>query len=339
MRERLRIPTTDEIVEAYARISPPAVQTPLRRFEGFRQGGEGDRPGQLRDLFLKLETEQPIGSFKIRGAANAIAAASAESLARGVWTASAGNMAQGVAWVARERGIRCRVVVPEHAPRTKTEAIARLGAEVLKVSFDEWWLALLKREHPGMEGLLVHPLADTMVMAGNGTIGLEIAAAEAELDAVLVPWGGGGLSIGIAAALKLVSPRTRVYAVEVETAAPLTTSIAAGEPLGVEREKSFIDGMGSDRVSEEMWPLVRDLIAGTLVVTVRQVASALKLLVETANVTAEGAGAAAVAAALGGRLNGIPGARLDAQRVVCVISGGNIDPEVVAAIMRGEIPQ
>jgi threonine dehydratase len=338
MRERLRIPTTDEIVEAYARISPPAIQTPLLRFDADPVGSGDEWSRTPRDIFLKLETAQPIGSFKIRGAANAMATASAEALAKGVWTASAGNMAQGVAWVARERGIPCRVVVPDQAPRTKTDAIAKLDAELVKVSFDEWWLALLKRAHPGMEGLLIHPFADTQVMAGNGTIGLEIAAAEAELDAVLVPWGGGGLAIGIASALKLVSPRTKVYAVEVETAAPLTTSIAAGEPRGVDREKSFIDGMGSDRVSDEMWPLVRDHIAGTVVVTVRQVARALKLLVEKANVTAEGAGAATVAAALGGRLNGIPGARLDAQRVVCVISGGNIDPEVLATIMRGEIP-
>jgi threonine dehydratase len=338
MRERLRIPTTDEIVEAYARISPPAVQTPLRRFDGYF-GVDADRPATLRDVFLKLETTQPIGSFKIRGAANAIASAPADALANGVWTASAGNMAQGVAWVARERGIPCRVVVPEHAPKAKLDAITKLGAEFEKVSFDEWWLAMLNRRHPGMDGFMVHPFADTRVMAGNGTIGLEIASEEPEIDAVLVPWGGGGLALGIAAALRLVSPNTKVYAVEVETAAPLTTSIAAGEPVVVQRTRTFIDGMGSDRVSEEIWPLVQDLIEGTVVVTVRQVASALKMLVETEGVTAEGAGAATVAAALGGRLNGIPQARLEAARVACIVSGANIDADVVASIMRGEIPQ
>jgi threonine dehydratase len=315
-----------------------AVRTPLVRFDpaGATIPGSGIR--KVEEIFLKLENTQPIGSFKIRGAANAMAGASARALAGGVWTASAGNMAQGVAWMARERGVKCRVVVPDHAPRAKTDAIAKLGAEIIKVSFEAWWDAMLTHAYPGMTGLMVHPFADTAVMAGNGTIGLEIAEDQPDLDAVLVPWGGGGLALGVAAALREVSPNTKVYAVEVETAAPLTASTSAGEPVVVRRTKTFIDGMGSDRVSNETWPLVKGLIAGTIVVTVAQVAATLKLLVERAGVTAEGAGAATVAAAMAGAVRGRPGISLDAKRVACIVSGGNIDADVLATIMRGAIP-
>ena len=210
--------------------------------------------------------------------------------------------------------------------------------ETVKVPFEAWWHAMLTHSHPGMDGLMIHPFADAAVMAGNGTIGLELAEDVRELDAVLVPWGGGGLSLGIAAALREVSPRTKVYAVEVETAAPLTASLAAGKPVTVKRTQTFIDGMGSDRLSDEVWPLIPGLIAGTIVVTVAQVAAALKLIADSAHVIAEGAGAATVAAALGGCLNGVSGSSLDVQRVACIISGGNINSEVVATILRGEVP-
>lgn len=330
---RLSLPEPTQIAAARERIFPPAVRTPLARFEVFLEGSRAPR-----DVFLKLETAQPIGSFKIRGAANAMAAASDDDLQRGVWTASAGNMAQGVAYVARERGVACRVVVPDTAPRAKLDRIVALGAEIVPVPFATWWAAMLTRTHPGMTGLMIHPFADTNVMAGNGTIGLEIAEDAPDLDAVLVPWGGGGLALGIASALKAVSPRTKVYAVEVETAAPLTASLAAGRMETVTRTPTWIDGMGSDRLSDEIWPLVPGMIAGTIVVTVAQVAAALRLMVNTAGVTPEGAGAATVAAALAGRVNGVAGSLLDARRVACVVSGGNIDGAVVAKILAGEEP-
>ena len=334
----ITLPDHKAIVAARERIAQVAVRTPLVRFDIESAAVPGAAANSIREISLKLETTQPIGSFKIRGAANAMAVASPASLAHGVWTASAGNMAQGAAWCARERGVKCRVIVPDHAPRAKTDAITKLGAEFTKVPFEAWWQAMLTHAHPGMDGLMIHPFADTAVMAGNGTIGLELAEDAPDLDAVLVPWGGGGLALGIAAALREESPRTKVYAVEVDTAAPLTASLAAGKPVTVQRTPTFIDGMGSDRVSDETWPLVRGLIAGTIVVTVAQVAAALKLLVETAGVTAEGAGAATVAAALGGRLGGVEGASLDVARVACIISGGNINSEIVATIMRGELP-
>ncbi len=296
------------------------MRTPLVRFTG--DAG--------RDIHLKLENLQPIGSFKLRGAANAMAIASSADLARGVYTASAGNMAQGVAWCARVRGVPCRVVVPEHAPRAKTDAIERLGGEVIRVPFDQWWQTLVDRGHPDFDGLFIHPFADTAVMAGNGTLALEIFDDLAEIDAIIVPYGGGGLACGIAAATCAVSPRTKVYAVEVETAAPLHASLAAGRPVPVTRTPTFIDGMGSGGVFVEMWPLVQSLLPGSIVVSVAQVAAAVRTLAERARVVAEGAGAAALAAAH------YP--EFDGQRIVCIVSGGNIDLDTLATILRGELP-
>lgn len=298
-----------------------AVRTPLVRL-----------PADIADaeIYLKLENLQPIGSFKIRGAANAMAIAGSDALANGVYTASAGNMAQGVAWCARELRVSCRVIVPDHAPKTKTDAIERLGGEVIRVPFDEWWQVLVNHNYPGMDGLLVHPFADEAVMAGNATIGLEIFEELTDVDVIIVPYGGGGLSCGIAAAAQSVSPATKVYAVEVDTAAPLTASFAADKPVTVPYTRTFVDGMGSGGVSEEMWPLVKSLLAGTVVVTVAEVAAAVKLLAERCRVVAEGAGAASVAAAVS--------RKLDAKRVVCIVSGGNIDADKLATILRGEIP-
>jgi len=198
------------------------------------------------------------------------------------------------------------------------------------VTFDEWWQTLVNHGYPGMEGLLVHPFADMAVMAGNGTIALEIFEDLTDVDAILVPYGGGGLSCGIASVVQAVSPRTRVYAVEVETAAPLTASLSAGTPTPVTYTRTFIDGMGSAAVFEEMWPLAQSLLAGTIVVSVAQIAAAVKLIAERSRVVAEGAGAAAVAAALTGGI--------DAKRVVCIVSGGNIDMDKLAIILRGEVP-
>jgi threonine dehydratase len=198
------------------------------------------------------------------------------------------------------------------------------------VPFDVWWQTLLNHRYPGMGGLFVHPFADAAVMAGNGTIALEIFEDLDDVDTIIVPYGGGGLACGIAAVARAVSPRTKVYAVEVDTAAPLTASLAAGAPTAVTYTRTFVDGMGSGGVSAEMWPLARSLLAGTIVVSVAQVAAAVKLLAERCRVVAEGAGAAAVAAALWDGL--------DRGRTVCIVSGGNIDMEKFATILRGGLP-
>jgi threonine dehydratase len=281
-------------------------------------------------IWLKLENLQPIGSFKLRGAGNALALADAAALRDGVYTASAGNMAQGVAWVARARGVPCRVVVPDHAPATKLAAIERLGGEVVKVPFAEWWETLLQRGRAGMRGLFVHPVSDPAVIAGNGTIGLEIAEDLPDVHAVVVPYGGGGLSSGIASALRELCPRARVFAAEVETAAPLAAALTAGAPQPIDYKASFVDGIGGRGLLPEMWPMVRQLLAGSIVVSLAQVAAAVRLLVERARVVAEGAGAASVAAALTGRAG--------SGNVVCVVSGGNLDAAVLARILQGEVP-
>jgi len=306
---------------ARERIAGIITRTPLVRM----QAGS-----DAKEVYLKLENLQPIGSFKLRGAANRMALAGNDALANGVYTASAGNMAQGVAWCARELGVSCRVLVPDHAPKAKTDAIERLGGEVIRIPFDDWWQIMIDHAYPGMEGLFVHPFADAAVMAGNGTIALEIFEDVNDVEAIIVPYGGGGLSCGIAAVARALSPNTRVYAVEVETAAPLTASLAAGTPTSVTYTRTFVDGMGSGGVSAEMWQLVNSLLAGTVVVSVAQVAAAVKLLVERCRVVAEGAGAAALAAALNGSLA--------AKRIVCIVSGGNIDADKLATILRGEVP-
>jgi threonine dehydratase len=304
----LAAPAHADIVAARARIEHSAIRTPLIRLRD---------AGGPAELYLKLENLQPIGSFKIRGAANAMGVASPGALARGAYTASAGNMAQGVAWCARERGIPRTVVVPDRAPSTKTDALERLGATVVRVPFDDWWNAMVDHGYAGIDGVFVHPFEDTNVMAGNGTIGLELAEDLLNIDALLVPWGGGGLACGIAAALREVSPRTRVYPVEVEGAAPLTASWNAGHAMEITPAPSWIDGMGGRSVFPAMWPLAQQLLQRPLVVSVDQVAAAVKLIAERTRVIAEGAGAAPLAAALAHPIEG--------RRVVCIVSGGNID--------------
>lgn len=283
-----------------------------------------------RTLWLKLELLQPIASFKLRGASAAVTAATPEATKAGLLTASAGNMAQGAAWMARHLGVPCSVVVPATAPASKLERIAALGAETIPVSFDRWWQTFVDRTYPGMEDrLFVHPFLDTEVMAGNGVIARELASdLPAGVDAVLVPWGGGGLACGIAAGLRELRPEIRVYAVEVEGAAPLAASLAAGGVVSIDYRPSFVDGIGAKTVFAEMLALARELLAGSLVVPVAAVAGAVRLLAEGARVVAEGAGAAGVAAA----------SLLDSAQVACVVSGGNIDSAKLAKILAGGVP-
>jgi threonine dehydratase len=320
----VKAPALEAINAARQRIAGSVVRTPTIRLDV-------DAPIQL---WLKLENLQPIGSFKLRGALNAMRALPADALRAGVYTASAGNMAQGVAWCARELAIPCTVLVPDHAPRTKLDAIDRLGARTLMLPFDDWWRVLIEHGYPGMDGAFIHPVSNPDVIAGNATIGAEIAEDLGSVDTVFVPFGGGGLSCGIAAALASLSPATRVYACEVETAAPLDASLAAGRPVSIERRPSFVDGVGGQSVLEEMWPLAKTLLSGSIVVSVAEVASAIRMLVKHAHIVAEGAGGTAVAAALT-HANGNDGQ--EARRVVCVISGGNIDAATLVRILAGDI--
>lgn len=309
--------TIQDVVAARARIASSIARTPLIRLTV-------DAPAEI---YLKLESLQPIGSFKIRGAMNAIRSLPPDSLSDGVYTASAGNMAQGVAWGARELGVPCTVVMPDSAPRTKLEAVARLGATIVQVPFDEWWQTLRDHGREGIPGAFIHPVANRSVMAGNGTIGIEIAADLPEVDAVLVPFGGGGLVSGIATAIRALAPKAQVFGCEVSTSTPLTAAFAAGEPVVVDRIPSFVDGIGGRGVLPEMWPLVRALLDGALIAELEEVKRTVRLLIERARVVAEGAGAVPVAAALAGRGG--------SGRVVCVVSGGNIDLRTLIDLMSG----
>ena len=306
-----------EIEAARERLAGIAVRTPLVRLNM--------ETGPV-EIYLKLENLQPIGAFKIRGAVNAMATADDEALARGVWTASAGNMGQGVAWNASRLGLRCSVVVPDHAPEAKLDALTRLGAEIIKVPFATWWDVIVSHQFESQVGVFVHPVSDRAVMAGNGTIGLELVEDLPDLDAVIVPYGGGGLSSGIASALRHLSPATAVYGAEVNTSAALKAAFAAGVPTEIEYQPSFVDGIGSGRVLDEMWPLVEELLTGSLVSSIEEVEDAIRILATRNSVVAEGAGAASVAAGIRGGAG--------AGKVVCIVSGGNINPSKLADILN-----
>ena len=251
-------------------------------------------------------------------------------VAQGLVTASAGNMAQGVAWIARELGVSATIAVPEHAPAAKLDAIARLGGSVVKLPYADWWQSIIDGRVEGVEGLFVHPVADPAVMAGNGTIGLEILEDLADIDAIVIPYGGGGLTTGIASAMRARAPQTRIYTVEPETGAGLVAARAAGGPVQIDYVPSWVDGSGSRGVLEEMWPRVAPLIDDALSVTLDQTAAAVRLLAERLRVIAEGAGALATAAAQAGLAG--------TGRIVAVVSGGNLDFSTFASIIKGESP-
>src|SRR5579863_4274904 len=307
-----------EAEEARRNIAPVALRTPLVRCNT-------DAPA---NLYLKLENLQPIGSFKIRGASNVMALTPRQQLERGVLTASAGNMAQGVAFCARRLGIQATIVAPDTAPATKTRAVERMGGRVIKVPFAEWWRTFETCSYPGVDATFIHAFNDARVMAGNATIALELLEDLPDMDAVVIPWGGGGLSCGIASVLRALAPQVRIYAAEIETAAPLAASLAAGEPRSVEYTPSFVDGIGSKTVFASMFELGRKLLDGSLVVTLAEAALAMKLVAERNRVIIEGASACAVAAALSGRAG--------AGKVVAIASGGNIDLDKFSQLVGQE---
>jgi threonine dehydratase len=309
----------EQIRSAQERLRGKVVRTPLLRL-----------PSEGPAIYLKPENLQPIGSFKLRGALNAISQLPDAKLEAGVVTASAGNMGQGVAWAARELGIPATVVVPEGAVETKLAAIERLGGRVVKVPYERWWQAIEESSFAEAEGIFIHPVQNEQVMAGNGTIGVEILEDLPNADVVLIPFGGGGLSVGIASAVKALRPETNVYAVEPETGAPLTASLAAGEPRTVDYEPSFVDGSGSPALLPRMWELARGVLDGAVAVPIDETAAAVRLLAERARVVAEGAGALSLAAVLAGHGG--------AGNVVCVISGGNIDSSKLTTILAGGTP-
>ena len=304
----------EAITDAAKHVYAAAVRTPLVRLDLPFSSAQGPVP----EVYLKLESLQPIGSFKIRGAWNAVRKLSADQLKDGVWTVSAGNAAQGVAFAARLAGVPCSVMVMDTAPATKLRSIEKLGATIVTASYDECWTTVEAHASPRMRGHFVHPFDDDDFIAGNATAGLEILEDLPDVDAVVAALGGGGLLTGIGTALRARKPSVRLYAAEPETAAPLELSLRRGEASRFESwTPSFVDGAGGKSVLPTMWPLLKSLVSESIVMPLDEIASAMRKTAERVHVVAEGAGGTAIAAALSGRCG--PG------KIVAVVSGGNID--------------
>ncbi|MEO6236566.1 MAG: pyridoxal-phosphate dependent enzyme [Vicinamibacterales bacterium] len=303
----------ETIRDAARTVYGAAIRTPLVPLGVVTPGGP--------EVFLKLEMLQPIGSFKIRGAYNAVRRLSPAQLAEGVWTVSAGNAAQGVALAAKKAGARCSVMVMDTAPAAKLGAIDRLGATIVTASYDECWRTVETHGSPRMHGHFVHPFDDDDFISGNGTAGLEIVEDLPDVDAVVAAVGGGGLLAGVGVALRALRPEASIYAAEPATAAPLKRSMDAGRACRFDEwEPSFVDGAGGKSVLETMWPLLRDYVRESIVVSLDDAARAMRLVAERARVISEGAGACAVAAAISPAL-----AARGHCRVVAIVSGGNVD--------------
>ncbi len=311
------------VQEAATAVYAAAVRTPLVRLDvPFPQDDREPRP----EIYLKLESLQPIGSFKIRGAYNAVRQLPPEALRQGVWTVSAGNAAQGLAFAARKAGIQCSVMVMDTAPDTKIDAIARLGASIVRASYDECWRTVVSHGSDRMTGHFVHPFDDDAFIAGNGTAGLEILEDLPDVEAIVAPLGGGGLLAGLSAAVHATRPGVRIFAAEPETAAPLAASLAAGEARYFDGwQPSFVDGAGGKSVLPGMWPLLKSSVSDSIVVSLEEARAAMRLVANRVHVITEGAAACAVAAALSGKAGH--------GRIVAVVSGGNIDLPRFAALV------
>jgi len=299
----------DEIREARERIAQTIVRTPLVRLE---------LGPDFPDVRLKLENLQPINAYKLRGAANAVALLPEQDRKRGVWTISAGNAGQGVAYAAREAGVPCTVVAIETAPESKLARMRALGARLVLVSYDVAWKALDDRAFPGVDGTFVHPFDDDNFIAGHGSMGLEILEDAPDTKAIIASIGGGGLITGVASAIKSIKPAIKIFGVEPETAAPAALSFERNSPQVFKNWKaSFVDGAGGQSVFPRMWERMRPLVDGYIVVTLEATKNAMRLMAEKARIISEGAGALPLAAALTGKAGKGP--------IVAIVSGGNID--------------
>ena len=323
----LSLPSAAQVAAARDNIRPFAVRTPLLRLNV-------DLPGT--NIFLKLENLQPWGSFKIRAAVNALKSMDAVRLQRGVLTASAGNFGQGLAFAARAMGVPATVVVPSGAAETKVKALGELGAKVIRRSFDEWWTVLTSRACAGEQGVFIHPVAEAGVLAGNATIAAEILEELPSCDAVVVPFGGGGLVCGIGSVMRRLRPKVRMIVAESEAAQPAAAALRQVGPVTVPHRQSFVDGMGSTTVLAEMWPLLRAVTDASVCASFEQIAAAIRLLAGRHHIIAEAAGAVSLAGACGA--TAALGVQAPKGNVVCIVSGGNIDAEKLGAILAGQSP-
>jgi threonine dehydratase len=317
MIEPVRPIELTDIRDARERISGKVLRTPLVKLDHGRGGPE---------IYLKLEDLQPTNSYKIRGATNAVSKLSDEERARGVWTVSAGNAGQGVAYAARTFGVPCSVVAIETAPQTKLDRMRALGATLVPVSYEQAWQAAEAHAFEGMEGTFVHPFDNHDFIAGHGTMGLEILEDLPEVQTVVAAIGGGGLITGVGSAIKAVRPDVRVLGAEPETASPYAYSLEQGGPQHFpDWQASFVDGAGGQSVTDRMWERMQRVVDGSIVVTLEETRQAMKLIADKSRAIAEGAGALSLAAALTGRAGEGP--------IVCVVSGGNIDLKKFAELV------
>lgn len=318
----LKIIPLEDILKAQQIALPEILNTPMVKLNV-------DIPN--KEIYLKLENLQPVGSFKIRGAYNALKNLDKNATENGVYTSSAGNFAQGLAWSAKKAGVKCDIICPLTTPQVKIDGIKRLNGNVIQTSHEEWWNIMMSGKREGTEGTFIHPCCDFNVMAGNGVIGLEILKEEPDLDTVICSYGGGGHSIGISSALRQTNPDVKVFACEVETAAPLFESLQAKQPVLVQNfQRSFVDGMNGQSMFPCMWNLATALLKNSIVLSVKEICNALKIIAIKNKLLTEGAAAATVAAAL---TDQIPDGK-----IVCVLSGGNIDTSKLTTILNGGIP-
>jgi threonine dehydratase len=318
----VRLPTPAEVETARANIAGVARRTPLWRLDAPTPAGT--------TIWLKLENLQPLGSFKLRAGVNALKSADPAQLRAGVIAPSAGNFSLGLAFAARQMDLPVTIVAPDTAAMAKTDALRALGAEVVRIPFEAWWQVLTTRHFEGASGVFFHPVAMDEVVAGNATIAAEIIEDLDRFDAVVVPFGGGGLVSGIGSVMRRLKPGVRMIAAEAETAGPAAAALAAGGPVKVSHTPSFVDGIGSSTVLEEMWPLLRETIDAAASASLDEIATAIQLLATKHHVIAEGAGAASVATALSGRAG--------TGDIVCIVSGGNIDAAKLGPILAGRTP-
>jgi threonine dehydratase len=310
-----------QIEAARSRLDGLSLFTPLIACDAAPEG---------KQVSLKLENLQPIGSFKVRPIGNAVLARSPGDLQRGIYTTSTGNSALGVAWMARRLGIQATAVVPDNAPAAKLEKLQRLGARIEMHSLEVWWRAIRSGALPGQQGAYIDAVRDPASLAGDATIGLEILAQSPDIEAILVPFGGGGLACGVACAVRALAPQVKIIACELTSAQPLTAAFAAGGPIDTAHAAGFVSGVGFGTVLPEMWPLLKSMVDAVISVSLEEVAAAIKVMVERNRIVAEGAGAVSVAAALSGRYA--------SSKVCAVVSGGNLDSSMLATILDGRVP-
>jgi threonine dehydratase len=311
------IPTLSEIRAAAALLAPYIVRTPLLRL---------NIPDGASEIYLKLENLQPIGVYKVRSMGHVMLTAGREALRKGAYTASSGNAGLGLAWMAQQLGVAATVYAPQSSPEGKLGAIRKFGAGIHLLSDDDWWQIIEQGGHPTDPGVYVDAVRSPAALAGNGSIGLEILEQLPDVATVIVPFGGGGVACGTAAAIRAQKPDTRFIVAESDAAAPATAAFRAGKPVPVSMKPSFISGAGAPSVLREMWPLIRELVDETVVTPVTRVAEAIRVLCRYNHVVAEGAGAIPVAAALDGAAA--------TGKTVCLVTGGNIDLEVMAKILQ-----